>query len=251
MEDKTMSKKGFLGGKNSNAYIVFYSTVMVVIVAVLLAFTSLSLKDKQQANELNEKKDAIVASLGLEKGSYDSVIEAYVVDKEGKKIETTDDALKKLFDLPKSFAAGEYPVFENKATGEIVLPLTGKGLWDVIWGYIALNADLNTIKGVIFDHAGETPGLGAEIATPKFQAHFTDEPHTIYEGDTLVGIRVVKGGAEKGDPHAVDAVTGGTKTSKGLEDMIKDCLGCYDAFIKGRLAATAATEEVVLTENAE
>ena len=72
-----MSKKGFLGGKNSNAYIVFYSTVMVVIVALLLAFTSLSLKDKQEANELNEKKNAIVASLGLEAGTYDQVIEAY------------------------------------------------------------------------------------------------------------------------------------------------------------------------------
>ena len=156
-----MGKKKFLGGKNSNAYIVFYSTVMVVIVAIMLAFTSLSLKDRQNANELNEKKDAIVASLGLEKGSYDEVIEAYVVNKEGQVIETAETPLQKLFDLVGSHAKGEYPVFENKATGEVVFPLTGKGLWDDIWGYVALEADLNTIKGAIFDHAGETPGLGA------------------------------------------------------------------------------------------
>ncbi|MBQ3071247.1 MAG: FMN-binding protein [Tidjanibacter sp.] len=241
-----MSKKGFLGGKNSNAYIVFYSTVMVIIVAVLLAFTSLSLKDRQEANELNEKKDAIVASMGLAKGSYDSVIDAYVVNKEGEVINTTATPLKKLFDLPASFAAGEYPVFENKTTGEVVLPLTGKGLWDDIWGYIALGADMNTIKGAIFDHAGETPGLGAEIATPKYQAQFQGQ--TIYEGEQLVGINVVKGGAQ-GAAHSVDAVTGGTKTSDGLENMIKDCLKCYDAFFKSRTATPEA--EVVETVNAE
>ena len=236
-----MGKKKFLGGKNSNAYIVFYSTVMVVIVAIMLAFTSLSLKDRQNANELNEKKDAIVASLGLEKGSYDEVIEAYVVNKEGQVIETAETPLQKLFDLVGSHAKGEYPVFENKATGEVVFPLTGKGLWDYIWGYVALEADLNTIKGAIFDHAGETPGLGAEIATPKFQAQFPGQ--TIYEEGQLVGIYVVKGGA-KGAAHSVDAVTGGTKTSEGLQNMIKNCLDNYDAFLKVRQAN-------VVTENAE
>ena len=97
-----MSNKKFLGGKDSNAYIVFYSAVMVIIVAVLLAFTSLSLKEKQNANVLNEKKDAIVASLGFEKGSYDSVIEAYVVNNEGEKIETEATPLDKLFALADS-----------------------------------------------------------------------------------------------------------------------------------------------------
>lgn len=243
-----MSKKKFLGGKDSNAYIVFYSAVMVIIVAVLLAFTSLSLKERQDANVLNEKKDAIVASLGLDKGSYDQYIEAYVVNAQGEKIETEVAPLQMLFDLPTSFAAGEYPVFENKESGEVVFPLTGKGLWDDIWGYVALEADMNTIKGAIFDHAGETPGLGAEIATAKFQAQFVGQ--TIYEGDQLVGIEVVKGGAQ-GAPHSVDAVTGGTKTSEGLENMIKDCIGYYDAFMKARIAAATATEDVVLTENAE
>lgn len=242
-----MSKKGFLGGKNSNAYIVFYSTVMVVLVALLLAFTSLSLKDKQQANEINEKKDAIVASLGLEKGTYDQVIDAYVVNAAGEKIAVEGDVIKRLSNLPASYAAGEYIVFENKESGEVVVPLTGKGLWDDIWGYIALAADMNTVKGAIFDHAGETPGLGAEIATAKYQAQFPGL--TVYEGEELVGIYVVKGGAD-GAAHSVDAVTGGTKTSIGLENMIKDCLQCYDAFFKAR-TATVANEEVVETVNAE
>ncbi len=241
-----MSKKGFLGGKNSNAYIVFYSTVMVVLVALLLAVTSLSLKDKQQANEINEKKDAIVASLGLEKGTYDQVIDAYVVNAAGEKVAVEGEVISLLNKLADNYAEGKYVVFENKESGEVVIPVTGKGLWDDIWGYVALGADMNTIKGAIFDHAGETPGLGAEIATPKYQAQFPGL--TIYEGEELVGIYVVKGGA-KGAAHSVDAVTGGTKTSIGLENMIKDCLQCYDAFFKARTAA--ANEEVVETVNAE
>ena len=241
-----MSKKGFLGGKNSNAYIVFYSTVMVVCVALLLAVTSLSLKDRQQANEINEKKDAIVASLGLEKGTYDKVIDAYVVNAAGEKVAVEGEVISLLNKLADNYAEGKYVVFENKESGEVVVPVTGKGLWDDIWGYVALGADMNTIKGAIFDHAGETPGLGAEIATPKYQAQFPGL--TIYEGEELVGIYVVKGGA-KGAAHSVDAVTGGTKTSIGLENMIKDCLQCYDAFFKARTAA--ANEEVVETVNAE
>lgn len=241
-----MSKKGFLGGKNSNAYIVFYSTVMVVLVALLLAVTSLSLKDKQQANEINEKKDAIVASLGLEKGTYDQVIDAYVVNAAGEKVAVEGEVISLLNKLADNYAEGKYVVFENKESGEVVIPVTGKGLWDDIWGYVALGSDMNTIKGAIFDHAGETPGLGAEIATPKYQAQFPGL--TIYEGEELVGIYVVKGGA-KGAAHSVDAVTGGTKTSIGLENMIKDCLQCYDAFFKARTAA--ANEEVVETVNAE
>lgn len=241
-----MSKKGFLGGKNSNAYIVFYSTGMVVLVALLLAVTSLSLKDRQQANEINEKKDAIVASLGLEKGTYDNVIDAYVVNAAGEKVAVEGEVISLLNKLADNYAEGKYVVFENKESGEVVVPVTGKGLWDDIWGYVALGADMNTIKGAIFDHAGETPGLGAEIATPKYQAQFPGL--TIYEGEELVGIYVVKGGA-KGAAHSVDAVTGGTKTSIGLENMIKDCLQCYDAFFKARTAA--ANEEVVETVNAE
>ena len=89
---------------------------------------------------------------------------------------------------------------------------------------------MNTIKGVVFSHAGETPGLGAEIATPKFWAMFPDK--TIFEGAEFVGINVVKGGAKEGDNPAVDALTGGTKTSIGLQNMIKDSIAKYVPFLQ-------------------
>lgn len=241
-----MSKKKFLGGRNSNVYIVFYSAIMVIIVAVALAFTNQSLKEKQGANILNEKKDAIVASLGLEKGTYDKLIDAYVVNEKGEKVVFADKneeqmqnyIFELLGGLPAAYAENTLVVFEDKESGEIVVPVTGKGLWGDIWGYVALKSDMNTIKGVIFDHKGETPGLGAEIATPKYCAQFTNTAKTIYnEAGEFVGISVVKGGGTEENPHAVDAVTGGTKTSEGLEKMIKECLVKYDAFFKSRSAA--------------
>ena len=170
-------------------------------------------------------------SLGIE-GNYDDVVSAYVVDANGDVMSqyNGDDALQMLFDLPGAYAAGTLPVFESAADGLYVIPVTGKGLWDDIWGYVALKNDMNTINGVVFSHAGETPGLGAEIATPKFWAMFPGK--TIFEGAEYVGINVVKGGAKEGDNHAVDALTGGTKTSIGLQNMIKDSIAKYVPFLQ-------------------
>ena len=157
---------------------------MVVIVAVLLAVTSLSLQERQGENILNEKRQQIVKALGENPAtaSYSDVVaEAAMLDKNGQKIEgkTDADIFSALGDLTASFAAGEYPVF--KATnGCVVIPVYGAGLWGRIWGYIALEPDMNTVKGIVMDHSGETPGLGAEITTDKVQSSFVGK--TIFEG---------------------------------------------------------------------
>ena len=123
----------------------------------------------------------------------------------------------------------DYPVFvyvNESGAKKYVVPVRGKGLWGPIWGYIALNDDLNTIYGAVFDHKGETPGLGAEINTEWFQEPFTGK--TLFdENGEFVSIEVVKGGADPSDPHGVDAISGGTITSKALEEMILDCLTGY------------------------
>lgn len=222
--------------KNSNTYIIIYSVVMVVIVALLLAVAALSLQPLQNKNILGEKQNAIMKALG-EEGSYDETVKAYAVDKQGNVITTVsgDDALQMLFSLRDAFAKGQYPVFEDIKSGAYVVPVIGKGLWDDIWGYVALDSDMSTIKGVVFDHKGETPGLGAEIKTDKFQNEFMGK--TIYDNGNLVSIEVVKGGAPDDAPHAVDALTGATKTCLGLQHMLKDCLTSYDPFFKQTLAA--------------
>ena len=108
----------------------------------------------------------------------------------------------------------------------------GRGLWGPIWGYISLNDDFNTVFGASFAHKSETPGLGAEIASAEFQEQFKGKK--IFKDKTFVSISVVKGGAKPSDPYEVDAVSGGTITSQGLENMIKDCLEGYQAFLKNQ-----------------
>ena len=212
---------------NSNVYIIIYSVVMVVIVAVLLAVTSLSLQERQGENILNEKRQQIVKALGEDPAtaSYsDGVAEAVMLDKNGQKIEGKPDAdiFSALGDLTASFDAGEYPIFKAN-NGCVVVPVYGAGLWGPIWGYIALEPDMNTVKGIVMDHSGETPGLGAEITTSKVQSSFVGK--TIFEGDNFVSVSMKKGGATNN--HEVDAISGGTKTCDGVNAMLQSGLGNY------------------------
>lgn len=235
----TEKKKGLFSDTNSNAYIVLYSTVMVVIVATLLALAALGLQKRQYENELNEKKQAILASLSASDQRYDEFIDAYVVDKNGARIDG-EDVFALLNDLPGAYAAGKFPVFEAR-DGRVVVPVTGMGLWGPIWGYVALEKDMNTVAGVIMAHKGETPGLGAEISTAKYQANFVGK--TIFEGDKFVSVTLRKGGAK--DPaHEVDAISGGTKTSDGVTAMLYNSLANYLPLLEAK--RRAAAEQVVL-----
>ncbi|CVI68983.1 MULTISPECIES: NADH:ubiquinone reductase (Na(+)-transporting) subunit C [unclassified Alistipes] len=263
-----VKKKGLFSDRNGNPYIIMYSTVMVVLVAVLLAVASLSLQKRQYANELNEKKQSILQSLfaadaaaeGLSaaeyidrKGvDYDSFIEDAVLDAEGRPIEG-EDVFELLKDLGGAFDDGKYPVFEA-GDGRVVIPVTGSGLWGPIWGYVALASDMNTVAGIVMAHKGETPGLGAEIATPQYQAHFIGKK--IFAGDEFVSVKLRKGGATEANiEHEVDAVSGGTKTSDGVTNMLYNSLSNYLPFLEARRAAAGneaaapAANEVSNEEN--
>ncbi len=218
---------------DSNVYIILYSVVMVVVVAALLAVVSLLLQGRQNDNALNEKKQQIVTALGEDPltTDYDSIVaEAVMLDASGNP--TEGDVFAALQDLKGSIAAGKFPVFKAK-NGCVVIPVYGAGLWDAIWGYVALEPDMNTVKGIVLDHKGETPGLGAEIATPAHQAKYVGK--TVFEGDDFVSITLKKGGANPADAnyaHEVDAITGGTKTSDGVTEMIRSGLGNYLPYLK-------------------
>ncbi len=234
----------------SNTYIFVFSLVMVTIVAVLLSFVAMQLKPLQEMNVQIEKKQDVLRSVGKaeavgeadDKNSYINeefgkyITDSYVVDFNGNKLDTDafEIMLTQNAEVRKPQEERNYPVFvysENGGPKKYVLPILGKGLWGPIWGYIALEEDLNTIYGAVFDHKGETPGLGAEINTGWFQAPFVGK--TIFnENGEFVSIEVVKGGADPSNPHQVDAISGGTITSKGLEDMILDCMAGYVAHFK-------------------
>ena len=232
---------------NSNVYIIIYSVVMVVIVAVLLSLAAIGLKPRQDANILNEKKTQIVKALG-ETASYEEVVaEAALLDAEGNVVENdTQKVFDALQSVKDSRAAGQFPIFKAK-DGSVVVPLYGAGLWGPIWGYVALASDMNTVKGIVLDHSGETPGLGAEITTAKHQAMYVGK--TVFEGEEFVGITLKKGGADKNNPHEVDAITGGTKTSDGVSAMIKDCLVSYKPYFEAAKAVVEQSANELNTEN--
>ena len=228
----------------SNTYIFVFSLIMVTIVAVLLSFVSTQLKPRQMMNMEIEKKQDILRSVGkaeqvsevdnkntyIEEEFGKFISESYVVDYNGNQLE--EDAFEITLNLNvevrKPQEERNYPIFIYTENGErkVVIPVRGKGLWGPIWGYVALGSDLNTISGAVFDHQGETPGLGAEINTDWFQVPFIGK--TIFnEAGEFVSIEVVKGGADPSNPHGVDASSGGTITSKGLEAMLADCLAGY------------------------
>ncbi|MEC7863617.1 MAG: NADH:ubiquinone reductase (Na(+)-transporting) subunit C, partial [Bacteroidota bacterium] len=130
-------------------------------------------------------------------------------------------------EIKKDADAQLLPLFISEVDGAIryIIPLRGKGLWGPIWGFIALEDDLNKVYGAVFDHEKETPGLGAEINTPMFQKPFTGK--TIFEEEEFIPIQVIKGGAKEGDMHAVDGISGGTITSDGVSEMLYERLNMY------------------------
>ena len=225
---------------NSNAYTYTFATVMVVIVAVLLSGTSLGLKSRQSANITQEKKQSILASIGIEKNRAESdlIFTEYVKQSltlSGGQVVSEDASA--AFDIDMASAVKSdnmersVPLYVTEKDGETfyVVPLRGKGLWGPVWGYIALESDGNTVVGATFGHKSETPGLGAEITTPIFTDQFPGKK--ISEEGVFQSISVVKEGTSTGN-YMVDGISGGTITSNGVNDMLTDCLAPYAAYFK-------------------
>ncbi len=246
---------------NSNKYTYIFAVVMVVLVAALLSIAATSLKPFQDKNVELEKKSDILRSIGVEGANLDSLFAQYITEQlviqNGMSVESEVSAFDIDMASAVSVAAEERQVPLYKAVVEentyYVLPLRGKGLWGPIWGYVALEGDGNTILGATFGHKTETPGLGAEIATPIFQDQFPGKKlfSSAYEelADASVqaaasayeGIKVLKGEAS-GDQE-VDGISGGTITSVGVQDMISDCLKPYKAYLLN-IAANSAVPTV-------
>lgn len=234
------AKKGI--DTSSNTYTIIYSCIVVVIVAFLLAFVSKALQPQSEANERIDKKSQILAALnlrGLEKSTIEAKYqEVIVADKvlgaDGEEVKAGAEKDKDGFAI-KEITENELPLYVCTINGETkyVIPVNGKGLWDAIWGYVALNADKNTIYGVYFTHKGETAGLGALITEyDKFQKQFEGKKVLSADG-SQVAISVLKVG-KKDDVAAesrCDAVTGATLTSDGVNAMLKTSLTRYMTFL--------------------
>ena len=215
---------------NSNSYIIAYATILVVVVAFLLAFVSSALQETQDKNVKNDVKRQILAALRIETDSVDATYARMVKDNlwDGTALkEVPAEDFKTEYDS--EIKAKHYHVFVANVDGgeKYVVPVYGMGLWGPIWGYVSFNADKKTIYGTYFSHEGETPGLGAEIATPAFQSQFEGK---LLQENGEVKISVVKHGKVSNAECEVDGITGGTITSKGVNNMLHACLGKYAKF---------------------
>ncbi len=206
---------------------------MTTIVAIGLALASSGLKEAQNKNiELDIKKD-ILKCVGLHNSddiqtAYDKHIQGIVINAKGEVIE--EDETGNPVDASQINAKAEskkpaeqrrlplYKFTSDEGETAYIIPLRGSGLWDEIWGFIAIKDDFKTVYGASFDHKAETPGLGAEINEPLFQSQFPGK--AIYdEQGNYTSVEVVKG-AKTRPEHQVDGISGGTITSDGVHDML-------------------------------
>ncbi len=252
---------------DKNSYTILFAIAMVLVVGSLLAFTASSLRPNIEENERMEKQQNILYAMGVNDNegtgditfiSTDKVAEAFsssvseqiVLEVKGGEIlkEMTRDEFMNskdqgagkepyLIDIKKEQTKAKngesrfLPLFKGTQEGKTVYvaPIRGKGLWDAIWGYIALDEDM-VVRGTFFDHAGETPGLGANIKQRYFMDDFYGEK-LLTDAGVFKGIKVAKGNNDPvnntKDDYEVDAIAGSTITGDGVSAMIKKDLKLY------------------------
>ncbi|MBO7467768.1 MAG: NADH:ubiquinone reductase (Na(+)-transporting) subunit C [Bacteroidaceae bacterium] len=218
---------------NKNTYTFIYASIVVIIVAFLLAFVSSALRQRQQDNIALDKKKHILASLNIFEKDAASAFDKYITSEQLLNNDGTVASEEKncAFECGTSDIATKRPLYIAEVNGEkkYIFPLSGQGLWGPISGYIALNSDKNTVYGVDFSHDSETPGLGAEITNrDKFQKPFQGKA-VMKDGE--VALSVVKNGNVKNPTFEVDGLSGATFTSVGVSKMIQGVLSNYAAFL--------------------
>ncbi|MHA7832606.1 MAG: Na(+)-translocating NADH-quinone reductase subunit C [Flagellimonas sp.] len=237
-----------------NSYTVLFAVLMVIVVGSLLAFLASGLKPMIDENERFEKQQNILYAMGVNQnegdgdvskvptneveGEFSKFITQQLVLEGDKAVERENAYLinvEKALAKAKSGEKAELPLLIGEKDGEeyYIIPMYGKGLWDAIWGYISLDRNME-VKGVFFDHKGETPGLGSNINQRFFMDDFKGE--SIMDDDTYKGVEVAKGNNDPlnndKDDNAVDALAGATITGNGVSAMIKESLKLYKPYLQ-------------------
>lgn len=237
--------------KNSTNYVLFFVLIMTVVVAVALTSIRQFTKPVADENEAIFNKRAVLAAvndyLGMGEGVgandltdeqvleiFEEKVEQITINTSGNEVEGAVKAEKIDMAKEKKKAESEriLPLFKYSNEGQdfYIVSVRGNGLWDEIWGNIALESDINTIAGASFDHKGETPGLGAEIKdNPSFSENF--EGKKIFRDGKFVSVKVRKGGAQ--DPvYEVDGISGATVTADGVDKMLRSGIALYLPYLE-------------------
>jgi len=246
---------------HSNKYTFIYAAILTVVAAVLLALTAEGLRPLQERNISLEKMQNILSAANVDisdKTKLESLYEEKVVEwvvgvdgsvKEGYSafdIEMKDELLKS--DADRNLPLFTYTGDDGKTL--YIIPMRGVGLWGPVWGFISLEDDFNTVFAANFDHKGETPGLGAEISQELFQRQFVGKK--VFRGDDreTVALKVVKFGAEPDYPadHRIDGISGGTITSVGVSNMLKNGIALYNNYFDALRKSGGASESKTIED---
>ncbi len=226
--------------KDSNSYTFIFAILLVAVVGTSLASLSVGLKPRQDKNVEVKKKMDILAAIKVETtrntaadlySQYILSDECLVINSAGEPIEGANafdvDIKKEYRNSKLTVDTRSYPLYIASIDGEkkYIIPVVGKGLWGPIWGYVAVNEDQSSIFGAVFDHKTETPGLGAEIKTSMFMDQFNGEKIT--DNGSYKKMKIVKDGSGNDKEYTVDGITGGTITSKGVEEMLDRTIQVY------------------------
>lgn len=228
--------------RQSNTYTIIYATVLVLLVGVGLSVVYQALRPKQEENIANDIKRQILASALIVPSKGENIGDLYnehikkavIVNSKGEEVDGNALDVNVSEEVKKPAAERLLPVFECETSAgmKYIVPVYGAGLWGPIWGYVAFDANGNTIYGAYFAHQGETPGLGAEIEKPKFQEQFQNKDIFAADGK-FQSVKVVKKGQEPGNGEAyVHAISGGTITSQGVSKMLENSLEPYTEYFK-------------------
>jgi len=233
---------------------------LCLICAIFVSTAAVGLRPMQNENKLLDAQKNILAAVGMLEGTdvkaqFEKHVQIRLVDLDTGDFVDQDpltyDYRKMMKDPAGSISLDEKddqakiktrakiaPVYLAYAEGvasknvtSLVLPVHGYGLWSTMHGFLALDKDGNTIKGLNYYEHGETPGLGAEIALPAFQDAFIGK-HILNDAKEFVSIAVMKAGQTAENQDQIDAIAGGTITSKGVENMLLKSIGQYEAFFK-------------------
>ncbi len=238
--------------RDSNGYTFGFAIVLVVVVGTILALLAMGLKPMQDRNaEVKKKLDILSAMMDVEKlgidrsnaeeefDKYVNLENALVLDSKGNVktgIKAFDvDIQKEYKDKTLASEDRNFPLYIAEMDGkkQYIIPVVGKGLWGPIWGNICIDDDMNTIKGASFGHKGETPGLGAEIKQQFFIDRWIGEKIAKEDG-SFAKFEIVKDGSGKTLESKIDGITGGTITSKGVEEMANRCLEIYVSYFNNQ-----------------
>ena len=238
--------------QHSKPYSIGFILIITALFGLLLALAASALRERQQFNEeVNVKRNILMAVGVLDRdremeldeidAMYQESVQSFAVDPEGTIVEgVSGESLDLEVELQDpDTSQHRYPVFiATDAVGSTVyaIPVFGKGLWSTLYGYLALEADLETVRGMTFYAHGETPGLGAEIEQAWFQDNFVGKK--IYDAGALRTIQVVKGTVENRiqDPgerdYFVDGISGATITGRGVSNLLETKVALYEPFFR-------------------